>query len=164
VQGILCLVGRVLLCTIFLISGAGHVMQFKDLTEKAMPKVGIPQPQVMLAGAIAFLIVGGVSVVIGYKARVGAVLLAVFLVLATFYFHDFWNVNVDRVKQQSQEVTALSEEALQKQAAKEKQDQMINFLKNTALLGAMLFIMANGAGHWSVDAYLARKPGTAPAA
>jgi putative oxidoreductase len=160
-QGILSLVGRILLCAIFLMSGAGNIMQFKDLTGKAMPGVGIPQPQVMLAGAIAFRIVGGVSVVIGYKARVGALLLAVFLVLATIYFHDFWNFTEDRVKQQN---PALTDEAAKAQAKKEHDEQMINFLKNAALLGAMLFIMANGAGRWSVDAYLARKPGTAPAA
>jgi putative oxidoreductase len=161
VQGILSLVGRILLCVIFLMSGAGHIADFKKITEELMPKVGVPQQQVMLAGAIAVLIVGGVSVVIGYKARVGALLLAVFLALATCYFHDFWNVTADRVKQQN---PALTEEAAKAQAKKENEEQMISFLKNTALLGAMVFIMANGAGHWSVDAYLARKPGTAPAA
>src|SRR5258708_38571589 len=103
-----------------------------------MESVGVPMPNVALAGAIVFLIAGGLSVLAGYHARVGAALLAVFLVLATYYFHAFWK--------------------LEGQAA---EGQMVHFMKNLGLLGAMLFIIANGAGAWSVDAWRRR---THPAA
>ena len=59
-----------------------------------MDKAGIPAPQFMLVGAIVFLIAGSLSIIIGYKARFGAVLLLVFLVLATYYFHHFWTSRV----------------------------------------------------------------------
>ena len=90
---------------------------------------GIPAPQLMLVGAIVFLIAGSLSVIVGFKARIGATLLLIFLVLATYYFHDFWNVTDPAVKQ----------------------DQMIHFLKNVGLMGAMVLIIANGTGPMSLD-------------
>ena len=87
-------------------------------------------PQVMLAGAIVFLILGSVSIVVGFKARVGAGLLLVFLVLATYFFHDFWTY----------------------EDAAEKQQQMIAFMKNLALMGTMTFLIFNGPGAMSLDA------------
>ena len=90
---------------------------------------GIPAPQLMLVGAIVFLIAGSLSIIVGFKARIGATLLLIFLVLATYYFHDFWNVTDPAVKQ----------------------DQMIHFLKNLGLMGAMVLIIANGTGPMSLD-------------
>ena len=94
-----------------------------------MAKEGVPAPQVMLAGAIVFLIAGSLSVILGYKARIGAALLLVFLVLATYYFHDFWTVSDPQAQQ----------------------EQMIQFLKNLGLMGAMLLVIANGTGPLSLD-------------
>ena len=95
-----------------------------------MKSEGVPYPEVMLAGAIVFLIAGGISVVLGFKARIGAALLLVFLILATYFFHDFWTM----------------------EDAGDKQDQMIQFMKNLGLMGAMLIIIANGPGPMSFDA------------
>ena len=94
-----------------------------------MEKEGIPAPQTMLVGAIVFLIAGSMSIILGYKARIGATLLLIFLVLATYYFHDFWNATDPKVKE----------------------DQMIHFMKNLGLMGAMLLIIANGTGPMSLD-------------
>jgi putative oxidoreductase len=88
----------------------------------------------MLVGAIVFLIAGSVSVILGYKARIGALLLLTFLVLASYYFHAFWN--------------------LEGQA---QQEQMIQFMKNLSMMGAMLFIVANGSGPMSLDAWLHKR-------
>ncbi len=90
VQGILSVIGRVLLCTIFLMSAVGNKIPNFSKVAELMASVGIPAPQVMLAGAIAFLIAGSLSVVLGYQSRIGASLLLVFLILATYYFHAFW--------------------------------------------------------------------------
>src|SRR4029079_552757 len=87
----------------------------------------------MLVGAIAFLIVGSLSVLLGFKARLGAALLLTFLVLATYYFHPFWK--------------------LEGQA---QQEQMIQFMKNLSMMGAMLFVMANGSGPMSLYSLLAK--------
>ncbi|HXT60782.1 MAG TPA: DoxX family protein [Pirellulales bacterium] len=131
IQGLLSVAGRVALATIFLAASIGNdIPNFNQVVEHAMKPKGLPAPQVLLAGAIAFLIVGGLSVIVGYKARFGALLLFAFLVLATYYFHDFWNL----------------------EDAKAIQEQMIQFMKNLSMMGAMLFIMANGAGAWSFDA------------
>jgi putative oxidoreductase len=83
----------------------------------------------MLVGAIVFLIAGSLSVVLGFKARVGATLLLIFLVLATYYFHDFWDVTDPAAKQ----------------------EQLIQFMKNLGLMGAMVLIIANGTGPMSLD-------------
>ena len=129
IQGILAVLGRVMLCTIFLLSAVGNkIPNFKAVAE-VMEKEGVPAPQIMLVGAIVFLIAGSVSVVVGFKARIGAALLLVFLGLATYFFHDFWTLTDPRAKQ----------------------DQMIHFMKNLALMGAMVLIIANGTGPMSLD-------------
>jgi len=128
IQGIGAVVGRIMLCTIFLMSAAGNKIPNFNGVAQYMAAEGVPMPQVMLAGAIVFLIVGSLSVIAGFKARIGAALLLVFLVLATFFFHDFWTMPADKV-----------------------QEQMIQFMKNLSIAGAMVFIMANGAGPMSLD-------------
>jgi putative oxidoreductase len=133
IQGALTVIGRVLLATIFLMSAVGNKIPNFSSVANVMESVGVPAPQLLLVGAIAFLVVGSLSVIVGYKARIGAGLLLVFLVLASYYFHAFWN--------------------LEGQA---QQEQMIQFLKNLSMMGAMFFIVANGAGPWSVDAWLSR--------
>jgi putative oxidoreductase len=127
-RGPLSLAGRVLLCTIFFMSAAGNkVPNFNGVAE-VMEKQGVPAPKLLLVGAIVFLLGGSVSVIVGYRARFGAALLAVFLVLATYYFYHFWTLEGDA-----------------------KQEQMIQFMKNLSMFGAMLFLIANGPGAWSVD-------------
>jgi putative oxidoreductase len=131
--------GRVLLATIFLMSAVGNKIPNFGAVAKVMESVGVPAPQLLLVGAIVFLIVGSLSVMVGYQARVGAGLLLVFLVLATYYFHAFWK--------------------LEGQA---QQEQMIQFMKNLSMVGAMLFIVANGAGPGSVDTWLSSRQQQAP--
>jgi putative oxidoreductase len=129
-QAALSVLGRIMLCTIFLSSAVGNkipnfsrvigYMQMNNLTW---------QPELLLGGAIVFLIVGSVLVVLGYQARIGAALLLVFLALATYYFHDFWDPrHGDMVELQT-----------------------IQFMKNLGLGGALLFIIANGSGAGSLD-------------
>jgi putative oxidoreductase len=127
--GPVALLGRVLLCVIFFVSAvAFKIPKFNDVVG-IMANEGIPQPKFMLIGAIAFLIAGSLMVVLGWQARLGAALLLVFLILATYYFHDFWNMAADAQKQQ---------------------EEMGNFMKNLALMGAMLVLIANGPGAWSL--------------
>jgi len=128
-QGLLSVVGRVLLIGIFLMSALGNKIPNFHAVADPMAKKGVPSPQFLLVGAIAFLIVGSVTILLGYWARVGALLLLIFLILATYYFHDFWNIT----------------------DAQAQQEQMAHFLKNVSLMGAMLLIIANGTGAWSLD-------------
>jgi putative oxidoreductase len=130
VRGFVAVVGRVLLCAIFFLSAAGEKIPNFSGVAALMASKGIPAPQLMLMGAIVFLLAGSLSIIFGYRSQVGAGLLLVFLVLATYYFHDFWAVADPQAKQQA----------------------MIEFMKNLALMGAMLLIIANGTGPWSLGA------------
>ena len=134
VQGLIALVGRLLLVAIFLLSVIGqYIPKYADTVEMMRAK-GVPYPNVLLPGAIVFLLVGSVSVLFGFHARLGALLLLIFLALASYYFHGFWNLTDETAKQ----------------------GEMIQFFKNLSMMGAMIFLIGNGAGPGSVDA--AKKP------
>ncbi len=139
---LLALLGRCMMVTIFLMAAIGNkIPKFSDVAAD-MAEKGVPAPKIMLGAAIAFLIVGSVSVAVGFKARIGAGLLLVFLILATYYFHDFWKIiNQDMVAQQA------------------KQEQTIQFMKNLSMAGAMLLIVGNGAGTMSLDSRLRSRKG-----
>lgn len=130
VKGILNIGGRVMLATIFLMSAVGNKIPNFEKVSQYMSSEGVPASSLMLAGAIVFLIVGSLSIMLGFKTRIGAGLLIVFLALATYYFHDFWTFAPD---------------------SRDFEMQMIQFMKNLALAGAMLLLIANGAGPGSLD-------------
>ncbi len=126
---ILTVLGRLMIATIFLMSAAGNKIPQFNSVAGYMASKGVPAPKIMLVGAIVFLILGSVSIIVGYKARLGAALLLVFLIFATYFFHDFWNFQ-----------------------GAEQQPQMIQFMKNLSMMGTMVFLMANGSGPASMDA------------
>ena len=127
IRAVFSVLGRLCLITIFLMSAVGNKIPDYHKTIGHMDSAGVPYPDILLPGAIAFLILGSLTILGGYHARIGAGLLAVFLVLATYYFHPFWKSPGD-------------------------QKMMIDFMKNLGLFGAMLFIIANGSGAGSLDA------------
>ena len=122
-------IARLMIAIIFLMSAVGNKIPNFNSVVGYMTSEGVPFATPMLIGAIAFLIAGSLSIVVGYHTRIGAGLLLVFLVLATYFFHDFWNFE-----------------------GAEAQPQMIQFMKNLSLMGTMLFLIANGAGDVSLDA------------
>ncbi|WP_417739852.1 DoxX family protein [Rosistilla oblonga] len=127
-QGVAAVLGRIMIATIFLMSAIGNkIPKFNDVVAY-MGSEGVPMPKVMLAGAIVFLIAGSLSIILGFKARIGATLLLVFLVLATYFFHDFWTFKGEA-----------------------QQMQMIQFMKNLSMMGTMIFLMAQGSGPMSLD-------------
>ena len=122
--------GRLMLAMIFLTSAIGKKIPDFAGTVEYMTANGVPLPGIMLVGAILFLLLGSASIVLGYRARIGAGLLITFLVLATYFFHDFWSYAPD---------------------SEEFQLQMIQFMKNLGLAGGLLLILANGSGAGSLD-------------
>jgi putative oxidoreductase len=122
------ILGRVGIATIFLMSTIGNKIPQFNNTVGYMQAHGVPMPRGMLVGAIVFLIVGSISVILGFKTRIGATLLLIFLALATFYFHNFWDL-----------------------AGEARQREMIHFMKNLSMAGAMLFLIGNGGGAGSLD-------------
>ena len=128
-SGLTTVAARVSIALIFFMSAvANKIPNFSGVVQY-MTGAGVPQPQIALVGAIIFLIAGSISIILGYKARIGAALLLIFLVLATYYFHDFWTFE-----------------------GQERQQQLIQFMKNLSLMGTMLLLIANGPGPMSLDA------------
>lgn len=128
-SNLLSVAGRLSIAAIFLLSAVGNKIPNFSAIADYMEAKGVPAPQVMLLGAIVFMVAGSVSLILGYRAREGAGLLLVFLVLATYFFHDFWNLT-----------------------GQEREMQTIQFMKNLSMMGAMLFVIANGPGKLSLDA------------
>lgn len=126
-QSAFSLLGRLMIVGIFLMSAVGNKIPNFGGVADYMAAEGVPLPRLMLAGAIAFLLAGSISIITGYFARIGAGLLLVFLILATYFFHDFWMFEGEA-----------------------RQQQMIQFLKNVSLMGAMVFLIANGPGQMSM--------------
>lgn len=121
-------VGRILLALIFLMSGINKIMNWEG-TAGYMEFMGMPMVTVFLIGAIVLEVGGSLSVILGFKARWGALALIVFTIPTTLIFHAYWAVDPEQM-----------------------QIQQIMFMKNLAMTGALLLIMANGAGPLSLDA------------
>ena len=126
------LVGRVLLCAIFLLSGIAKLTDPSGAVGY-MTKVGIPNADVLVYIAGAAEILGGLALLFGFLARVGAAGLIVYLAITTLFFHNFW---------------ALT--------GAEAKTQMVQFMKNLSIIGGLAMVVAFGPGRWSIDARLRR--------
>ncbi len=122
------LVGRILYAMIFVIFGLFHFTNLQGMSQYAASQ-GIPAPTVMTIVTGILLVVGGVSVLLGYKAQLGAWLLVIFLVPTSFLMHNFWAI--DDPMQAS--------------------NQMAHFMKNLSMAGAALLITYFGSGPLSLD-------------
>ena len=81
------LAARVCLCLIFLKAGISHILGYSGTVEM-MAGQGLPIPDVLLIFTIAFQILGGLSLLLGYKVAIGSILLILFLIPATLVFHN----------------------------------------------------------------------------
>jgi len=126
-MGVLAPIGRLLFSAIFITSGLNHFFQLEALTTVARD-AGVPEPQwaVLLSGLA--MVVGGLCVLLGVFARLGAAAIALFLVCSAFKVHRFWLV-ADPVM---------------------AQDQLIHFMKNLSMAGGALFIVYCGPGPFSL--------------
>lgn len=123
---IVVLLGRILFSLIFLISAPGHFssQSIAYAAGQGVPAAGIMVP---LSGIIAGL--GALSIIFGYKTRLGAWLIILFLVPVTLWMHTFWKITDPMMRQMD----------------------MAMFMKNVALTGGALIIAYFGAGPLSVD-------------
>jgi putative oxidoreductase len=119
-------VGRLLFAAIFLMSVPSH---FAQSTYDHAAQAGVPFANVLVPLSGVLELIGALSLLLGYRARVGALLLALFLVPVTLAMHKFWGIT-DPMQAQMQQ---------------------INFMKNVALLGATFLVMYFGAGPVSLD-------------
>lgn len=121
------LAGRALYSAIFILAGLGH---FSSRTIEYAAQSSVPLANLFVPAAGVIAIAGGISILLGYHARIGAGLIVLFLVPVTLVMHPFW---------------AVTDPAMQP-------IQLAMFLKNLSMLGAALFIARSGAGPMSLDA------------
>jgi putative oxidoreductase len=122
------LMGRILLAALFLPAGLSKLSGFEG-TVGYIASVGLPFASVAAAAAIAVEILGSVALLVGFQTRVAAAVLAVFTIVASFFFHAFW--------------AAAPEQAFM---------QQLLFFKNIGVIGGLLLLVSSGAGAWSLDA------------
>jgi putative oxidoreductase len=121
------LVGRILLAAIFVLSGIMKLADFEGSLGHMMAQ-GIPYASALLVIAAIVEIAGGLSIITGFLTRLGAFALFLYLIPVTLLFHDFWNL-----------------------AGQERIAQSAQFMKNLAIMGGLLVLMAHGAARHAVD-------------
>jgi putative oxidoreductase len=119
-------VGRTLLSLIFLISGYGKLTGFAG-TAGYMASMGLPMAEALLVITIVIEIGAAAMIVLGWKARLGAAALFLWMIPVTLVFHAFWAV-----------------------PAEQQQIQQIMFMKNLSMMGGLLLVMAFGSGPYSL--------------
>ena len=148
IQHISVLLARILLSLFFIWNGAnliGDWVQSSDMlggklahiVGEAVGNQGVALAHVILLLEVLCLLVGGLLLLIGFRGRLAAFLLILFLVPDTLVLHSFWTVDPANVLAYTEHLT--------------------HFLKNVGLLGGLLLVMGFGSGGFSVDLLLGRR-------
>lgn len=124
---IIVLLGRVLFSLIFITGGINHLTNPQMVGYAA--SAGVPMPEVLVPFSGVLALLGGLSILLGYKAKIGAWLIVAFLVPVSFMMHNFWAVTDPQMRMM----------------------QMVNFNKNMAMLGGAFLIAYFGSGPLSLE-------------
>src|SRR5215469_8757677 len=111
--------GRILYGGFFVIGGLNHFQHLSMMSGFVASK-GLPAPKVLVALSGLLIIVGGLSVIVGYHVWIGLPCIMLFLVPVTLLMHNYWVVETDMMQ---------------------RINQRVNFQKNVALLGAALMML-----------------------
>lgn len=133
---LIALVGRILLCWIFIRAGYGKVFAIEGFAD-AMTKRGLPAPWAFPYLAILIELVGGVLLVVGFMVRPLSLLLILFVIAATAIAHQYWDYPPDQQVNQGN-----------------------HFYKNVAIIGGLLLLYVTGGGRYALDALRGRQPAT----
>jgi uncharacterized membrane protein YphA (DoxX/SURF4 family) len=132
--------GRILFAVLFIYTGATKLFGIQATADFIASKVtipallapytsqletmtGMPMPQLLALSAGALEIIAGLMIAVNFGARFFAILLIIFVLVATFYFHDFWN-----------------------QSPPDNAKTLIDALKNLSIIGALFMIAGYGRG------------------
>jgi putative oxidoreductase len=126
-QSLLTLIGRILLAVVFVLSGIGKLSGF-DGTVGTITSAGLPMAILLAIASIVVEIGAGIALIVGFKTRWAAAALVAFTLAAAMLFHNYWVLPADK-----------------------QLLQQIMFLKNLAITGGLLMLVAFGAGAWSID-------------
>lgn len=127
-QNPLSLAGRLLLALLFLPAGISKIGGFAG-TVGYIGSKGLPMPEVGAVIAIVVEVLGALALIAGFGTRIAALVLAVFTLVATVFFHNYWGM-----------------------PAEMQMVQKLMFFKNIGVVGGLLVLAAHGAGAWSLDA------------
>ncbi|HKS75696.1 MAG TPA: DoxX family protein [Terriglobales bacterium] len=112
------LIGRILFGGFFLYSGIHHLTSREQMAPYVESK-GVPVPNAAVTATAVPLIIGGASLLLGVKPKLGALAILGFLAGVSPIMHDFWR----------------------SQDPNERQSNMVDFMKNAALAGGALALM-----------------------
>ena len=126
-QSPLSLIGRLLLAALFLPAGLSKIGGFEG-TVGYIASAGLPMPQLAAVVAIAVEILAPIALILGWGTRWAALVLAVFTLVATLGFHNFWAMPAEQVMM-----------------------QQLMFFKNIAIAGGFLALAYFGAGPLAID-------------
>ena len=113
------LIGRILFAFMFVMSGVNHLTKADHMVGYAQFK-GVPSPKLAVQGSGVVLLLGGLSVILGVWADLGAIVLAAILVIMAVKMHNFWAIEDPQAKQAD----------------------MIGFMKNISMAGGAVFMFA----------------------
>lgn len=130
------LIARLALAVLFLWGGVMKLLGYAGFVGYLHSK-GVPFVQIAAPLATAVETLGGLFLVLGFKIRPLALIMAVYTVATAILGHDFWNVT-DAVVQH---------------------DMVIHFWKNIGIAGGFLLLFVTGAGRISIDAARAPRSG-----
>lgn len=125
-QNLFLLLGRVLIGGMFL-WGAYEKLRHWQAAMDRMKAKHIPQPGIVMPVAMALKIIGGLLVVFGWHAHIGALLLLIVAIPFLFWSHPFWKMHGN--------------------------ERMVDgklFMKEVAVIGGLFLLLAMGAGHFGV--------------
>lgn len=118
-------IGRILFSLIFIASGLSKIGDW-DKTISYMESHNMVFTPFFLIMAILLQVTGGLSIITSYKSKIGAILLLIFMLPATYIFHSFWTLPIETDLQ-----IAI------------QQTEMVSFLKNITIIGALVLIFNN---------------------
>jgi uncharacterized membrane protein YphA (DoxX/SURF4 family) len=139
--------GRVLFAVLFIVSGAFKLLDITATTQMITDRVvipemltayttqlegitGMPMPQMLAIAVGALELICGLMIALNFGARFFAIVLIIFVIAATFYYHDFWN-----------------------QTGADQKNNIVHALKNVSLIGALFIIAGIGRGPRSEPTY-----------
>jgi uncharacterized membrane protein YphA (DoxX/SURF4 family) len=112
------LIGRFAFGGFFLYSGINHLKEYKNLSQYAAAK-NVPMPEQAVTASTVLLLLGGASILLGVKPKIGTAAIIAFLAAVSPMIHDFWK----------------------HQDPSQRQNELVSFSKNMALLGAAMALM-----------------------
>lgn len=124
------LVARILLASLFLSAGISKITNFQAITD-LVAAIGIPYADVGTGLVILLEVLGSIAIIVGYRARVAAILLGIFTIITAFLFHNYWAAPVEQ-----------------------QYVQQLLFFKNISIAGGLFLLASFNSGKWSLDSRL----------